>query len=98
MLTGDDCATGHKLAGEWLEHAGESDARLLAEHFDRGGEGARAAMHYLHAAEHALLGGDPGAVLRLSERGIALGRAPELIAGLHAVAAEARFRTGDLHG
>ena len=43
MLTDADRALGHRLAGEWLEQRGESDALVLAEHFERGGEPARAA-------------------------------------------------------
>ena len=42
MLTDADRALGHRLAGEWLEAAGERDALVLAEHFERGGEPARA--------------------------------------------------------
>ena len=38
MLTDRDRALGHKLAGEWLEAAGERDAIVLAEHLARGGE------------------------------------------------------------
>lgn len=54
MLTAEDQVLGHKLAGEWLEQVGERDARLLAEHFDRGGEPQKATGHYLCAAEVAL--------------------------------------------
>ena len=46
MLTDDDRALGHRLAGAWLEQAGEGDAMALAEHFDRGGEPARAVRWY----------------------------------------------------
>ncbi|HTB79218.1 MAG TPA: protein kinase, partial [Polyangiaceae bacterium] len=42
MLTDDDRATGHRLAGGWLERAGEKDALTMADHFERGGEPARA--------------------------------------------------------
>ena len=54
MLTDDDRALGHRLAGEWLEQAGRSDAMALAEHFQRGGEPARAVRWYQRAAEQAL--------------------------------------------
>ncbi len=40
MLTEEDCVLGHRLAGEWLWGRGETDAVLLAEHFDRGSEPA----------------------------------------------------------
>lgn len=98
MLTDGDRTLGHRLAGEWLERAGEREPKLLAEHFDRGGEQARAAAHYLHAAEQALEAADYQASIKLSERGIALGREPELLAGLWAVTGEARSWIGDLEG
>jgi eukaryotic-like serine/threonine-protein kinase len=52
-LTGDDRRLGHKLAGDWLEQHGEADPMVLAGHFERGGDGERAARHYLRAAEQA---------------------------------------------
>jgi len=36
-LTDDDRVTGHRLAGSWLEAAGERDPVVLAEHCERGG-------------------------------------------------------------
>ena len=42
MLTEADRILGHRLAGAWLEQQGESDPMVLAEHFERGGEPARA--------------------------------------------------------
>lgn len=39
MLTEGDRVLGHWLAGQWLEQAGESDAAILEEHFERGGRG-----------------------------------------------------------
>ena len=53
MLTDRDRVIGHRLAGEWLEQAGEQDPKVLAEHFERGGEPARAAKYHLEAAELA---------------------------------------------
>jgi hypothetical protein len=53
-LTADDERLTHRLAGEWLERHGETDPMVLAGHFRRGGEGARAAGFYLHAAQQAL--------------------------------------------
>jgi len=96
MLTAEDLALGHKLAGEWLERSGEREPRLLAEHFDLGGEAEKAAMHYLRAAEQAFEGSDFLAALELSERGRALAPEGEHWAGLSAVQADARLRSGDL--
>src|SRR6185503_11381753 len=58
MLTEEDRSVGHRLAGEWLEQAGEGDAVVLAEHFERGGEPARAASWFRRAAEEAFEGND----------------------------------------
>jgi eukaryotic-like serine/threonine-protein kinase len=58
MLTDQDQVLGHRLAGEWLEQHGEQDPLALAEHFERGRQGARAGLHYLRAAEQANQGGD----------------------------------------
>ncbi|WP_170319455.1 serine/threonine-protein kinase PknK [Polyangium spumosum] len=44
MLTDADRALGHRLAAAWLAQKGERDA-VLAEHFLRGGDEARAAFH-----------------------------------------------------
>ncbi|HWO23956.1 MAG TPA: AAA family ATPase [Kofleriaceae bacterium] len=53
-LTDDNRRLGHHLAAAWLEQRGERDPMLLAGHFERGGDGAQAARHYLHAAEEAV--------------------------------------------
>ncbi|HEX7841836.1 MAG TPA: AAA family ATPase, partial [Kofleriaceae bacterium] len=77
-LTADDARLAHRLAGEWLEHHGETDPMVLAEHFQRGGEGARAAGFYLRAAEQALQVLDPEAVLARTDLGLACEPPPEL--------------------
>ncbi len=53
-LTDGDRRLQHHLAGAWLEGRGEADPMVLAGHFERGGDRARAARHYLHAAEQAI--------------------------------------------
>ena len=40
-----DRTLGHRLAGEWLEQHREADPMVLAGHFERGGEHARAARY-----------------------------------------------------
>ena len=70
MLTDADRAVGHRLAGEWLERAGEGDAMALAEHFERGGDPARAAGWYRRAAEQAFEGNDLDAALLRAARGL----------------------------
>ena len=89
MLTESDRVLGHRLAGAWLEQAGEKDAMVLAEHAERGAEAARAIHFYLRAAENALEGGDLEAVLRRCERGITLGAGGEALGGLRLLEAKA---------
>ncbi|WP_437677064.1 protein kinase domain-containing protein [Sorangium sp. So ce131] len=91
MLTGRDRGVGHKLAGEWLLRAGEQDPMVLAEHFERGGEAARAAEFYLRAAEKALLAADMPAVLARAQRGIACGPTGEVLASLHVILSNVLF-------
>jgi tetratricopeptide (TPR) repeat protein len=73
MLTDEDRALGHRLAGAWLTAVGESDATVIAEHHERGGETKRAASWFLRAAEQALAGNDVAAAIARAERGIACG-------------------------
>ncbi len=77
MLTERDRVLGHRLAGEWLELRGERDTMLLAQHFEIGGEPARAGVFYLRAAEQALRGADLAAAQRHAERALACGLDPE---------------------
>ncbi|UQA63745.1 protein kinase [Polyangium aurulentum] len=91
MLTDRDRAVGHRRTAEWLLRAGEQDPMVLAEHLERGGEGARAAEFYLRAADQALLGADlPSAIVR-AERGIACGAAGDTRAALHVLLMQALF-------
>jgi tetratricopeptide (TPR) repeat protein len=71
MLTEADRALGHRLAGEWLEKAGEQEAVVLAEHMERGGDSARAVGWYQKAASQALGGNDLSAAIARAERGLA---------------------------
>jgi tetratricopeptide (TPR) repeat protein len=73
-LTEEDRRRGHRLAGEWLEQHGETDPMVLAGHFERGGEGGRAARYYLRAAQQAIHALDPQAMM--TRAGLGLGCAP----------------------
>ncbi len=95
MLTDSDRRLGHKLAGEWLERAGESEAVVLAEHFERGGERARAVGWYRRAAEQALGGNDLATAIRRAEHGIACGADGEVLGALRLIQAEANQWRGD---
>jgi hypothetical protein len=70
LLTEEDRALGHQLAGQWLEQHGESDALALAEHFEQGGELERAALHYVRGADRASEADDAEAILSCAERGL----------------------------
>jgi len=96
-LTAEDLRLGHRLAGDWLERAGEGDAGVLAEHFDRGGEPARAVPWYVEATRHALQGLDLVAVLSRVVRGVACGAAGEARAELRIMEAHAHLRRSEHH-
>jgi len=76
MLTDDDRRLGHKLAAGWLEAHGESDPRLLAEHYERGGSPRNAARWLLRAAERLLGEGSPAEALDCAHRADELGLSP----------------------
>jgi hypothetical protein len=95
MLTDADQRLGHKLAGAWLEEAGETDPMALAQHFDRGGEAPRASRWYRRAAEQALEGNDFEAALARADRGISLCASGEALGSLYLVQAMARRWRGE---
>ncbi|MBI4511586.1 MAG: protein kinase [Deltaproteobacteria bacterium] len=95
MLTDSDRTLGHRLAGEWLVRVGERDARVLAEHFERGGDPRRAIEFYGRAAEQALGGNDLAAVLSLVTRARSLGAQGEVLGALCLAEAEARRWRGE---
>ncbi|MBX3229403.1 MAG: protein kinase [Labilithrix sp.] len=87
MLADDDRTALHGRAGAWLEEAGEKDALVLAEHFDRAGDRARAAPCFLDAAQRAVESWNIGAARALSERGVHCGATGELLGRLRLVQA-----------
>jgi len=88
-LTDADSRIAHRLAGEWLEQHGEADPMTLAEHFQRGGDGARAAGFYLRAAEQALYAADLNAALARADQGLGCEPPPELRIALLGIRCEA---------
>src|SRR4051812_42370979 len=101
-LTADDERLTHRLAGEWLERHGETDPMVLAGHFQRGGDGARAADFYLHAAQqalHVLYHGhilDQEAAVARADLGLACDPPPELRIALLGVRCHASQLLGRL--
>jgi tetratricopeptide (TPR) repeat protein len=77
-LTADDQRLAHRRAGEWLERRGETDPMVLAGHFQRGGEGARAAGFYLRATEQAGYVLDHEAAIARAGLGLGCDPPPEL--------------------
>jgi tetratricopeptide (TPR) repeat protein len=96
MLTEEDRALGHRLAGVWLEQAGEVDAMVLAEHFDQGGEPAQAARWYRTAAQQALEGNDLSAAIGRVERAVACGASDAALGELCLIRAEAHRWQGNI--
>ena len=95
MLTDEDRALGHRLAGAWLEAAGETDALVLAEHHERGGEVEGAVRWCCVAVEQALEGDDLPAVLAGVDRGVALGARGEALGRLALARASAHNWRGE---
>ncbi len=73
MLTDEDRVLGHRVAGEWLERAGEVDGMILAEHFERGGLPMKAVSLHVVAAEQAIERDDVEATLAAVDGGLAAG-------------------------
>jgi tetratricopeptide (TPR) repeat protein len=95
MLTEGDRALGHLLAAEFLERSPERDPIVLVEHFERGGDQARAALWCRDAATQALEGNDlPGALERV-RRGAELGATGAMLGGLRLIEAQAQFWRGE---
>ena len=96
MLTDEDRQLGHRLAGAWLEQAGAGDAMVLADHFRRGGEPARAVPWYERAAAQALAANDLGAAIERAEAGVQGGAVGDTIGRLRLVQAESHVWRGEL--
>jgi eukaryotic-like serine/threonine-protein kinase len=96
MLTEQDSALAHRLAGAWLEEAGESDPAVLAEHHDRGGSPERALGFFRRAAAQALEGNDLDRALLYVARAGACGPGEADRGALGAIEAEALYWRGSL--
>ena len=95
MLTEADRRLGHLLAGRWLGEAGETDAYVLGEHFERGGEPALAVGWYARAAEQALDANDFAGALDRAARAARCGASGETLGALRVLEAEAHSWQGD---
>ncbi|MFT3769710.1 MAG: AAA family ATPase [Minicystis sp.] len=96
MIPDDDRSVGHRLAGAWLEQHGEVDPAVLAAHFERGEEHARAARYHVAAAEKALAGNDFAAAISHGERAVTAGAAGEDRGRARLIQAEAHRWRGEM--
>ncbi|HEX2569482.1 MAG TPA: AAA family ATPase [Polyangia bacterium] len=95
LMAEEDRRRGHRLAAAWLEQSGERDPMVLAEHYRRGGELERAAIHLARAAHQALAASDlPGALQRAAQ-GVACGARGELLGTLRSIEAWAQIWQGN---
>ncbi|HET7506050.1 MAG TPA: protein kinase [Kofleriaceae bacterium] len=93
-LTADDQRLGHRLAADWLERHGEQDPIVLAGHFERGGDPARAAAYYLRASEQAFAVLDIDATVARADLGLCCAPPRELriaLLGMRCNAATSAF-------
>jgi len=77
-LTEGDRIAAHRLAATWLEHGGENDPLVMADHLEKGGEPERAVPWIIRAAVGAYEGGSATMAMSLAERGIAYAKGEEL--------------------
>jgi tetratricopeptide (TPR) repeat protein len=94
LLTSSDLTTGHRLAAEFLEAAGELDAAIIAEHFERSGERRHAARCFLRAAEDNFKQADYRGVLEHVKRGLACEPEGELRGQLCGIKGSTYYRLG----
>jgi hypothetical protein len=74
LLTDADRVTGHRLAGAWLEAAGETRAMVLAGHHALGNDLDRAVKWCLTSAEQAFEHDDVEAAASAAARGLQIAR------------------------
>ncbi|MGZ3453737.1 MAG: serine/threonine-protein kinase [Polyangiales bacterium] len=94
MLTDDDRKQLHAHAAGWLESAGEKDALILAEHFERAGDRERAAPCFVRAAKQAIESWNVTAARALAERGFRSGATGETLGELRLVQATSGVMDG----
>jgi tetratricopeptide (TPR) repeat protein len=95
MLTDDDRVLGHRLAGDWLEAAGEGSSMVLAEHFERGRDVERAAQFYVRAANQALAANDFEGAIARSHKAVECGAKGAELGALRSLQAEAHRWRGE---
>ncbi|NUP06162.1 MAG: protein kinase [Polyangiaceae bacterium] len=89
-----DRKKAHRAVAKWLEASGERDPLLLAEHYERGGDGQSAVALIAVAAHLALEASDLPQAIKLCDRALACGAFGEERGRVHVTAAEARYWLG----
>lgn len=95
MLTDADRALAHRLAGRWLERAGEGDPRVIAQQLERGVEPRESVPWHARSARAALEATDWGAALASARRALELGATGDAATSLHLTCAEAHHWLGE---
>lgn len=95
-LTDQDRELGHRLAGQWLEECGETDAAVLAEHFEKGKDLAHATAWYVRATQQALESDSIDDVHERAERGVLCGATNAALGELRLAQVEALIWQGSL--
>jgi eukaryotic-like serine/threonine-protein kinase len=95
LLPEHDRQAAHLHAGIFLEAAGEREAIVLVEHFERGGDRVRAAHWCRFAASQALEANDLAAAVARALRGVDCGAEGSTLGHLRLIEAQARFWRGE---
>jgi eukaryotic-like serine/threonine-protein kinase len=95
MLTPKDEVNGHYMAADFLEHSGEREAIILADHYEKGQKPEHAVRWLRVAANQAMEVDDLAAALARVERGVKLGAQGDDLAELRVVESEARYWKGE---
>lgn len=94
-LVDDDRVNAHRMAGEWLEQAGETESIILAEHYWRGRAMQKALPWFHRAATQALEANDSSGALENIERAMTCGAQGEVLGSLRLLQAEIHNWNGE---
>lgn len=95
MLPDDDRALGHRLAGQWLESAGENNPAVLASHYARGRAPERALPWFAQAARQALEASELGEAKTRADEALRCAPDAQMSGELHLIKAEAHRLIGE---
>lgn len=96
LLFEEDRARAHKQAADWLCERSESDALVIARHYELALTPKRAAEFFARAAEQALVGSDFATSIACCERGLACGPEAPVVGRIQLTLAEANRWQGEI--